>query len=111
MSKSCKKQSNGLIFWSFLIAFFAVLFSMFFLKKRVVCDFEKSEDNYDLNERQKKVLELLSLRGEITVDEIMKKIKGVSERTLRRDMNKLGDMGFCIKEGNTKGSKYIYTKK
>ncbi len=100
------EKRKNFIFWPFVFAFFLVFFLLVFLRKKTVKNIV-----FDLNSRQEKILEILSSKGEITVDELMGEIKGVSERTLRRDMGKLEELGFSKKQGNTKGSKYIYTKK
>ncbi|GEM_PF-1177007 len=60
-----------------------------------------------LTQRQRRVLTSLRRKGSITVGELVKNMKNVSERTLRRDMNKLASLGFCKKQGSTKGTKYI----
>lgn len=100
------KKRKDIIIWPFVFTFFLVFFLLIFLKKKTV-----KKITFDLNSRQEKILEILSLKGEVTVEELMGKIKSVSERTLRRDMGKLEEYGFSKKQGNTKGSKYIYTKK
>ena len=66
-------------------------------------------DKSGLNSRQEKILDILCKRGEVTVEELLGEIGGITERTLRRDMRKLEEMGWSKKEGNTKGSRYIYT--
>jgi predicted HTH transcriptional regulator len=112
MSKhSNKKESFDFSILGFLFAALFVVFLFFFLKRKPCKKISvKNEEMPDLNSRQKKVLEELSLKGEITVEELMESIQGVSERTFRRDMLKLEKLGFSKKQGNTKGSKYIYTK-
>lgn len=97
--------------WLFFIAFVGVFFLILFLFKKKDSNLQQEsflqEDS--LNVRQEEILGILKLDGEVAVDDLMYKIKNVSERTLRRDMNKLQSLGFCGKQGNTKGSKYIYT--
>jgi len=113
MKKSLRENKSFSIFWPFLLAFFGIFFVLFlFLRKKEEKEIftEAIESPKNLNERQGKILEVLTLKKEITVEELMKEIDGVSERTLRRDMGKLEELGFSKKQGNTKGSKYIYTK-
>ncbi len=112
MSESEKKQEGGVSVWSIILAFFFVLFLIFFSRKKPFRKrepLEKEKEFSELNERQRGILELLSSKGEITVEQLMGDIKGVTERTFRRDMKKLEQLGFSKKQGNTKGSKYIYT--
>lgn len=113
MKKSLRENKSFSVFWPFLLAFFGIFFLLFlFVRKKEEKEafVESTAMPKDLNQRQEKILEVLTLRREITVEELMKDIKGVSERTLRRDMGKLEELGFSKKQGNTKGSKYIYTK-
>ena len=114
MSKSQKKQEDNFSLWPIILAFVLVFPLIFFLKKKPQKNIEvpnfEQEEVFDLNDRQERILELLSSRGEITVEELMKTINDVTERTLRRDMQKLEQLGLSEKQGNTKGSKYIYTK-
>ncbi len=118
MSKTLKKDKNGSVFWAFMLAFLGMFFLLIMLfskkanvKRQVHKVFKKEAEGVEeLNERQSKVLKLLKERREITVEELVMEIKGVSERTFRRDMKKFEEEGLLKKEGNTKGSKYIFTE-
>jgi predicted HTH transcriptional regulator len=111
-------EQNGFSTWAFisgLISFLTVAFLIFLfirqrcvVKKDVVEVKPKLKRIGGLNVRQQKVLDLLKEKKNITVEDILSNIKGVSERTLRRDMNKLESLGVSKKQGTTKGSKYIY---
>lgn len=114
MSKS--NEGNNVSFWFSLLAFFMLFFFFFVIlgKKRTKTLVQKDSlegEQEDLNRRQRKILEILSSEGEVTIGDIMKKIKGITERTLRRDMKKLEQLDLSRKEGTTKGSKYIYIGK
>ncbi len=78
-------------------------------EKKVVRNVRK-EKNENLNDRQKKILDVLKKDKEVTVDLLLKKISGVSERTFRRDMNKFESLGYIKKTGSTKSAKYILKK-
>ncbi len=115
MLKTSKQNKNNSILWAFFLAFFGLVFLLMLFFKRK----QKEENLYgekdvslvsDLNPRQEKILKILKERKEITIEELMLEIKNVSERTFRRDMKKLEELKFLEKEGNTKGSKYIFTQ-
>lgn len=116
-----KKDEPGTPIWGFITGLFSVLTIVFliflFVKQKGVIKNESVKKSKPfkkisgLNNRQEKVLNLLKSKREITVDEALVDIKDVSERTLRRDMNKLESLGISKKEGTTKGSKYIYIQK
>ncbi len=53
-----------------------------------------------------KIQKLLSDKSEIAIPDIRKHFAGVSERTLRRDMDKLEKMGVVKQVGKTKNSYY-----
>lgn len=104
---------------SFLIYLIAVLsavfvFFVFFKKKPLKKEYDLEdevlvlEEPNLLNSRQEKILSFLEKDGEVTVEVLLEKVGGVTERTLRRDMNKLVGFGIVKKQGNTKGSKYIF---
>lgn len=56
----------------------------------------------DLSDRQQRIFNLIK-KGEITTDKIEKNLK-IPERTLRRELSELKDMGAIAerKQGNTK---------
>lgn len=60
-----------------------------------------------LNERQQKILKLFKKRSVLLPVDIYAIAPDLSTRTLRRDMNKLVELGFVIQKGSTKDTKYI----
>lgn len=67
-------------------------------------------DNLDLNDRQRKVLSIFNRKEKIVMKDISITIRGVTKRTLRRDLSKLVDMGLIKQVGNTKDAKYSLIK-
>jgi len=65
------------------------------------------KDILDLNERQIEILNYIRNFDKITMLDISHRFKGVSERTLRRDMDKLELTGFVIQFGKTRNSYYV----
>lgn len=63
-----------------------------------------------LNSRQKQLVSLLSKSNGLTTTDILKQVSNITDRTLRRDMNNLIELGVVKKSGSTKSSKY-YIKK
>jgi len=63
-----------------------------------------------LTNRQEQVISVLSGGESMTVPQIAKKVKNVSDRTIRRDMNNLLEKGFVAQEGSTKSTVYRYLK-
>ncbi len=113
MDKNFKNNKKFPILWSFFLAFFGIIFLILVLfrkKDEEIFEKEIKVEEVGLTPRQEEIVGILSQKGEITVEELIGVIKGVSERTFRRDMQKLEELGISRKEGNTKGSKYIYTK-
>lgn len=64
----------------------------------------------DLNSRQKDILKLFNKRDILLPTDIYSVAPDLSTRTLRRDMDKLEELGFILKEGSTKDTKYILKK-
>lgn len=60
-----------------------------------------------LNKRQKKILDLFNREDKITNEMISSVIKGVTKRTLRRDLDQLEARGYIKQVGKTKGSYYV----
>ncbi|KXK26753.1 MAG: DeoR-like helix-turn-helix domain protein [candidate division WS6 bacterium OLB20] len=60
-----------------------------------------------LNSRQREIYKHINDKGEIEMNDLAKQIKGVTRRTLRRDLSKLVDEGLVIKQGKTKSAKYV----
>jgi len=63
-------------------------------------------DTSELSLRQKEMLNILQLKKTVDMKVLLARITGVTERTLRRDLLKLQELGFVKKEGNTKSVKY-----
>lgn len=61
----------------------------------------------NLTKRQAKILSLFEKKERIDTDMLAKKIKNVTVRTLRRDLDKLADQHLIEKIGKTKGVHYI----
>jgi predicted HTH transcriptional regulator len=64
----------------------------------------------ELTRRQKKIVELFKKHDQLEMKDLLEQIDGVTERTLRRDLLKLSDLGLINKEGTTKGVKYNWKK-
>lgn len=66
-----------------------------------------------LNERQKKIINMFAGQDKFTNGELEKAVKGVTRRTLRRDLHELEQMNLIKQNGKTKGSYYtlVVTKK
>jgi Fic family protein len=78
-------------------------------KRKVVQSLPKAVAQ-DLNNRQKEILKLFNKREVLLPTDIYSVAPNVSTRTLRRDMDKLEELGFVLKEGSTKDTKYILKK-
>lgn len=61
----------------------------------------------NLTPRQKEVFRLIETSKKVEMRDILIRVKGVTERTLRRDLLKLQEEGLIIKKGNTKSAQYI----
>jgi len=60
-----------------------------------------------LNDRQKKILEILEEGGQVQVKDVMEKLdEDVTKRTLRRDFKKLVRMNFAERIGKANMTKY-----
>jgi predicted HTH transcriptional regulator len=60
------------------------------------------------NERQESLIRLFKEKGSMTMSEVEPLFKGITNRTLRRDLSKLEEKGILRQEGKTKNSVYIY---
>ncbi len=60
----------------------------------------------DLNSRQQQIYDLIKGRKQIDIADL-KAVKGVTTRTLRRDLNKLIEEHLILKQGKTKSARYI----
>lgn len=63
-----------------------------------------------LSPRQLRVYELIKKLRNVEMSDINKAIRGVTTRTLRRDLNALTEQGLVKKEGKTKSAKYYIVK-
>jgi Fic family protein len=61
--------------------------------------FESKEDRPSINERQKKILEILKEKGKIQVGQVKEFFPNVSKRTLRRDFQSLMKKGIIERIG------------
>jgi predicted HTH transcriptional regulator len=61
--------------------------------------FESKEHRLSINERQKKILEILKEKGKIQVGQVKEFFPNVSKRTLRRDFQKLVKKGIIERIG------------
>jgi predicted HTH transcriptional regulator len=59
-----------------------------------------------LNKRQIQMIKLFDKEDKITNEMLQNVIEGVTERTIRRDLNFLEEKGYIKKIGKTKGSYY-----
>ncbi len=75
-------------------------------------DFDQTESlsKFDLNERQKDAMIFWKEAREITTGKYMRKF-GVTDRTARRDLIQLVELGLLKKTGAKKSSKYLYVAK
>jgi predicted HTH transcriptional regulator len=60
----------------------------------------------DLNSRQQQIYNLIKAQKQIDIADL-KAVKGVTTRTLRRDLNKLMEEHLVLKQGKTKSARYI----
>jgi hypothetical protein len=63
-----------------------------------------------LSPRQKQVYEIISAYKTVEMKDLLAQIKGVTERTLRRDLLKLQQEGLVAKKGTTKAVSYTKLK-
>jgi predicted HTH transcriptional regulator len=59
-----------------------------------------------LSSRKRKIVKLLQDSGSVTVPSISSRFPDISDRTIRRDMNDLEDIGLIERRGSTKATKY-----
>jgi len=67
---------------------------------------KKSQPDLRLSARQREVLAIIEKENIVEMKALQKRIKGVTERTLRRDLTQLQTIGAIKKIGNTKSVKY-----
>jgi predicted HTH transcriptional regulator len=70
----------------------------------------KRTKNSVLNERQEKLLKMIKSEGHVSLSEIESSFRDVSNRTLRRDFDKLELLGYVEQLGRTKNSIYKLLK-
>lgn len=114
-------DNNGMSFFSalaFILGIFSAVFFIFKFLNRPKQDFVE-RNSFEKKPPRKNVpktgrlgllMEVFRKEGEVTVEMLLGKVEDVSERTLRRDLKKLEDLGHIKKVGNTKGSKYLFLK-
>jgi len=73
-------------------------------------DNPKLSDVVAQNKRTEEVYKIVKELKEVEMSTLLAKIKGVTERTLRRDLAKLQTMKLIRKNGSTKSAKYVLTK-
>ncbi len=60
----------------------------------------------DIGSRRKKILEIVKIRGAVTINEFMDSIKGCSSKTIQRELTSLVLSGTLKKTGERRWSKY-----
>lgn len=107
----------------FILLVPVVVFMYFFYKKQKINMLnEKLDDLKDenlqpasvfvsngLNDRQMKIMDYISEKGSGKVSE-MARFFSQTDRTLRRDLNKLERLGFVKRSGSTKSVSYTLSK-
>jgi ATP-dependent DNA helicase RecG len=74
-------------------------------------DEESSRSTEELNERQQRILSLLQQRGQLTSTEVATAIgAGVTERTIRTDLQILHDRGLLTRKGKGRATVLIVAK-
>lgn len=67
---------------------------------------KKTNSDSRLSARQRDVLAIIEKEKVVEMKALQKRIKGVTERTLRRDLTQIQKIGAIKKIGNTKSVKY-----
>ncbi len=75
-------------------------------QKRVEPNINLSETK-GLSSRQKRVYDIIKQNKKVEMRNLLGRISGVTERTLRRDLLKLQSLGLVVKLGNTKSVTYL----
>jgi predicted HTH transcriptional regulator len=71
---------------------------------------KKDDSKYsNLSGRKQKIMQTLEKQQSITVPELSDLFPNVSDRTLRRDMNALNNIGLVDRDGSTKSTVYIFS--
>lgn len=64
-----------------------------------------------LDKRQRKLLKILQEKKKIQIGQLCKNFPEVSRRTLLRDLEKLSQLGFVVREGEGRGAYYRFQLK
>lgn len=65
---------------------------------------------HDLNVRQRVALQQVMEKGSLTIHELEGMCKGVTRRTLQRELKELVTAGLLVPEGATNQLKYLFKK-
>ncbi len=66
------------------------------------------ESTGELDVRQKKVLKILQQKKQAQIGQLSKDFPQISRRTLLRDLEKLSQTGFVVRQGNGRGAIYRF---
>lgn len=80
------------------------------LKNVEVDNFNETVVANGFNQRQLDILSMLENGSDGKVSVLLKKFPGVTDRTLRRDFNKLESLGLVKRSGSTKSASYSLVK-
>ena len=81
-----------------------------FLNVRDVNTFVNTVNNSKLTGRQNVIYAIIRGKKIIEMSDLLPRIPGVTERTLRRDLLQLQSLGLIEKHGTTKSSTYVLKK-
>lgn len=70
---------------------------------------DRKEFLHEITERQAFIAFLISLNDRITIEEMTEKI-GISEKSVRRDLAALHEMGILFREGGRKNGYWVIKK-
>lgn len=62
---------------------------------------------HEVKPRIQKILEILDHRRPMSVPDLRRRFPGVTDRTLRRDMNEMVMKGYVLRKGTTKSTVYF----
>ncbi len=80
------------------------------VRARKVVSPKKKKVGGALNARQTQLYRYITKSNGLTTSDMLKKFSSVTDRTLRRDLNRLMASGIIVKSGSTKSSKYYQSK-
>lgn len=113
-----KRKNTLLILFSFLVPFLIAYYIAIVIRDRVgrnkkIVKTERKnakkiavKAKKNLSTRQNNIISYISKKGVGKVSDMAKTFKGVTERTLRRDLNKLEEDGLVVRSGSTKSVTY-----